>query len=133
MSANISQLVGNWTGTYESAVIGKSKVNLSFFQLDSETLRATVRGAKAKTALAAGSDTVAGVFITETGAIGTIELTITDGNFVGTAHQTTPGCQTTYQMKGKLTGNAMAWTFSGHDCLGDESGQGIATLFGFTA
>jgi hypothetical protein len=56
-----------------------------------------------------------------------------DNTFTGTAQQTTPGCETIYQMKGKVTGNVMTWSFTGHDCLGDESGNGTATLFGYEA
>jgi hypothetical protein len=70
---------------------------------------------------------VTGGFVTASGVYGTGTGTVSGSTATIVWTNTSPQCPGTYRNSYRITGSTMTWTYSGRDCLGDESGSGQAT------
>lgn len=69
---------------------------------------------------------VTGGYVTATGVYGTAQGSFSGNTGTLTWTNTTPQCPGNYTNNYTLSGDIIYWTYTGKDCLGNESGSGWA-------
>jgi hypothetical protein len=70
-------------------------------------------------------------YATSSGVAGSCNGTVSSNVAIMTCRNSTASCPGTYRDRYVFSGNVVTWTYSGRDCLGNETGKGTATKQAF--